>query len=89
MLRVLSMLGIYILMLVQNRKYRKNQNFCILGQQILSSLGSRQFRFQYQSFRFHLIWGRNRAEMEPNQYQNETNANNPLRTLYRNLGIEN
>ena len=51
MLRVLSMLGIYILMLVQNRKYQKNQNFCILGQQTLSSLGSSQFRFQYQSFR--------------------------------------
>ena len=27
--------------------------------------GPRQFRLQYQSFRFHLIWGRNGTEMEP------------------------
>ena len=34
-----------------------------------------QFRFQNQSFRFHLIWNWNSIEMEPNQYQNGKNAN--------------
>ena len=55
-----------------NRKYRKNSNFCILVPKILSSLGSSQFRFQYQSFRFHLIWGWNWTEMEPKWNQNST-----------------
>ena len=60
-------------------KIRKNRNFCTLIPEILSSLGSSQFRFQYQSFRLHL---------ESNYYQNEKNANYPLRALYQNTGIE-
>ena len=74
--------------LVQHQKYRMSCNFCILVPKILSRLGSSQFRFQYQSFRFHLIWNRNSTEMKPNWYQNENNANNPLKTLYRNPGIK-
>ena len=33
---------------------------------ILSGLGSSQFRIQYQSYMFHLIWNQNGAEMESN-----------------------
>ena len=55
---------------------------------ILSSLGSSQFRFQYQSFRFHLILNRNGPEMEPNRYKNDRNANSPLKTLYRKPYIQ-
>ena len=51
-----------ILVLVKNQKYRKNRNFCILVPKILSNLGSSQFRFQYQSFRFHRIWNQNGTE---------------------------
>ena len=29
----------------------------------------------------------NGAELEPNYYQNEENANNPQKTLYQNPGI--
>ena len=58
-------LSLIKLVLVLNQKYRKNRNFCILVLKISSSLGSSQFRFQYQSFRFHLIWGQNGAKMEP------------------------
>ena len=74
-----------------NRKYRKNSNFCILVPKILSSLGSSQFRFQYQSFRFHLIWSWNWTEMEPKWNQNSTKMRQlqNLKTLYRNPGIEN
>ena len=32
----------------------------------LSSLGTSQFRFQYQSFRLHLILNPNGTEVEPN-----------------------
>ena len=40
-------------------------DFRILVPRILSSLGSSQFRFQRQSFRFHLNWNRNGTEIEP------------------------
>ena len=54
------------LVLAQTQKYRKNRNFLFLVPKILSSLGSSHFRFRYQSFRFHLTWSRNGAQMEPN-----------------------
>ena len=44
--------------------------------------------FQYQSFKFYLIRSCNEAKMEPNQYQNEKNANSPLKAIYWNPGIE-
>ena len=52
------------------------------GTDNLSSLGSGQLRFKYQSFRFHPIRNRYCTEMEPNYDQNGKNVNNPLKTLY-------
>ena len=51
-------------MLAQNQKYQKNQNLSILVPTILSSQVSSQFRFQYQSFSFHLVWSKNGTKME-------------------------
>ena len=75
----------FFLVLVWNWKCWRNRNFCILVPKILSILGSSQFRFQYQSFRFHLIWSRNGTIMEPNQYWNKTNANNPWKPCTETL----
>ena len=45
----------------------------------------------FEQFRFQSIqepnWSQNGAEIEPKQYQNETNANISLKTLYRNPGF--
>ena len=56
----------------------------MLVPKISSSLGSSQFTFRYQNFRFHLVWNINGIKMEPDLYQNEKNAHDPLKFLYRN-----
>ena len=55
---------------------------------MLSSLGSSQFRFQYNSIRFHMIRNLNGPEMGPYQYRKEKNTNNLHKTLYQNPGIQ-
>ena len=52
----------------------------------LSSLSSSQIRFQYQSFRIHLT--RNRYRNWTVRTKNEKDANNSLKVLYCNPGIE-
>ena len=50
-------------------KIRKNPQVLSFGTENFEQ-GSSQFRFQYESFRFQLIWSQNGTEMEPNQCKN-------------------